>query len=78
MSDLPVPSTTVRFTFNTPLAAASALLAVLEDARVSERAYRFTGLSFTQILKSGITLEGDVTDIVRRVARIDGAVQWDA
>ena len=73
-----VASETVRYTFPTLLGATLALLTVLEDARTTQRAYRFTGLSPHTILRSGIFLEGDVADISERVSSISGAVRHDS
>lgn len=77
MSEQPIAHQTVRFTFPTMLAAAQALLMVLNDARTTERVYRFTGLSPAKILRSGLVLEGDVADTVKQVERIAGAVRQD-
>jgi len=73
MSELPQAHETVRVTFDTYLGAAEGLLLVLEDARVTECVYSFTGLSPNRILKMGLTLQGDVADLLRRVELISGS-----
>ena len=70
--------TTVRYTFPTLLGSVLALLVVLEDARHTDRSYRFSGLSPKAILRSGLLLEGDVADISERVSSISGAVRHDS
>lgn len=72
MTDSPVAHTSVRFTFSSLLGAAQALLMVLEDARLTTKVYRFTGLTPDRVLKTGLLLEGDVGDITRRIEGIDG------
>lgn len=78
MTDSPIPHTTVRFTFSNLLGAAQALAVVLEDALSTTHSYRFTGLSPDRILKSGLLLEGDVDDIVRRIEGIEGSTRSTA
>lgn len=66
-------SRTVRFTFPTYLAAAEALLVVLEDARTTQTEYRFTGLSPEAIVSTGLTLTGDIDAVSEKVSLISGA-----
>ena len=70
-------SESVRFYFDTPVAAAAGLLAVLLDARQTERKYRFGGLDKDVIYTSGLLIEGDVQEIAAKVAALPGAVRQD-
>lgn len=63
----------VRFTFPTYLGAVTALLTVMEDARKTDRAYSFTGLTPAKILRDGLVLRGDVVDISEQLALIPGS-----
>lgn len=71
-------SQTVRFRFRSYLAAAEALLLVLEDARVTQRTYRITGLSPEAILMDGLVLEGEIAEVSEKVAAISGATRHDS
>ena len=71
-------SQTARFRFRSYLAAAEALLLVLEDARTTKKSYRVTGLSPEAILMDGLTLEGEIQEISEKVAAISGATQHDS
>ena len=64
------------FFFDTLESAASALLAVLIDARTTESFYRFGNLSSRQILVSGLTLEGEIENISDKLDKIPGAVRY--
>ena len=75
MTALPAAHESVRFHFTSFMAAAEALLLVIEDARSTESFYTITGLSPDKILKHGLLLEGDVADISKRVALLEGAVR---
>lgn len=77
MSEVPVLHTSVLFRFDTLLAAAQALLTVLEDARSTDKEYRFTGLTPGTILRAGLLLEGDVVDISSSVGEISGSTRTD-
>lgn len=68
-----VPHESVRYVFSSYASAAEALLTVLEDARTTQRSYTFTGLSPDKILRYGLHLSGEVSDISLRVGQIIGA-----
>jgi len=66
------------FTFDTYLAAAEALLAVMVDARETTRRYRITGRSPERILVQGLLLEGEIDEVSELVADIPGAFLRDS
>lgn len=66
------------FTFDTYLAAAEALLIVMEDARVTKRRYRITGRSVERILAQGLLLEGEIDEVSELVADTHGATLRDS
>lgn len=70
-------SESVRFYFDTPVAAAAGLATVLLDAMVTERKYRFGGLNKDVIFTSGLAIEGDIQEIAEKVAALPGAVRQD-
>lgn len=76
MPETQIAHETVRITCDSYLSAASALLLVFQDARVTRRTYRFTGLSPRSVLRSGLLLEGEVADILNSIKRIDGCA-WN-
>jgi hypothetical protein len=65
-----------RFIFDSLESAAYGLETVLVDARETKSEYLFAGLSASQILKSGLILEGDITEIVEKLKIIDGALEF--
>lgn len=70
-------SQTARFTFETYVGAAEALLTALEDARSTKRTYRITGLSPEKIVLSGIVVEGEIDEISEKLSLISGATRHD-
>lgn len=70
-------SQTVRFTYDSYLGAAKALLAVLEDGEKTDKDYRVTGLSPERILVNGLVLEGEIDDISEVLSTISGATRHD-
>lgn len=68
-------SGTVHFTFTSYLAAAQALLVVMEDARTTNKWYRITGRSPEALVARGLVLEGEIADISEKVAAISGATR---
>lgn len=67
----------VRFYFDTPVAAAAGLLTVLLDARVTEYDYRFGGLNRDVIYTSGLHIEGEIEEVAAKVAALPGSVRQD-
>ena len=70
-------SESVRFYFDTPVAAAAGLLTVLLDARETESTYRFGGLNKDVIFTSGLWIEGEIQEVAAKVAALPGAVRQD-
>ncbi len=70
-------SKSVRFYFDTPVAAAAGLLTVLLDARSTERTYRFGGLNKDVSFTSGLLIEGEIDEVSEKVAALPGAVRQD-
>ncbi len=70
-------SKTARFTFDSYLAAAEALLITLEDARTTKLFYQITGLTPETILRGGLTLEGQIDGISEKLSAISGATRHD-
>lgn len=68
-------SESVRFYFDTPVAAAAGLLTVLLDARETEHTYRFGGLDKDVIFTSGLYIEGEITEVSAKVAALPGVVR---
>jgi len=73
----PIVTFATRFHFDTASSAAAGLLAVILDARVTDRAYKFSGLSAQQILMSGLRLEGEIAEVVQKLEAVPGAVRYD-
>lgn len=71
-------SQSAHFTFNTYLAAAEALLVVMEDARATDKYYRITGKSPEALIGGGLTLEGEISEVSEKVAEISGAILRDS
>lgn len=71
-------SKTALFTFDTYLAAAEALLVVMNDARTTKRRYRITGRSPERILRQGLLLEGEIDEVSELVADTHGAFLRDS
>lgn len=69
--------TTTRFYFDTYQAAAAGLLAVVLDARTTDKNYRFGGLDASTVYTSGLRLEGEIDEIVAKVEVLPGAVRHD-
>ncbi len=67
----------IRFFFDSLGAAASALIVVLEDARVTEHKYRFGGLKASQILASGLLLKGDIEEIAAKLEDLPGVLRHE-
>lgn len=65
--------TRTRFIFDTLESAAYGLETVLTDARMTDKLYGFSGVSASQILKSGLILEGDIKEVVNKIKNIDGS-----
>jgi hypothetical protein len=72
-----VAVTTTRFFFDSLGAAAEGLIAVLEDARVTDAYYKFGGLSAKQILASGLRLNGEIDHIASILDDLPGAIRHD-
>jgi len=70
-------SSTTRFFFDSVPSAAAGLLAVVLDARTTEKSYRFGGLDATTVYRSGLLLEGEISEVVEKVEAIPGAVRQD-
>ncbi len=67
-------SQTARFYFDSYQSAAGGILAVLLDARTTDKTYRFTGLSVQDVLTSGLVITGEITDIVEKVSKLPGVL----
>ncbi len=68
-----ITSETVHFTFTSYLAAADALLTVMEDMRTTKRWYRLIGRSPEALLLNGMTLEGEISEVSELISAIPGA-----
>lgn len=66
-----------RFFFDNTASAAEGLLLVLLDARETDSDYRFGGLSASQILVSGLHLEGEILNVASKLEGVSGAVRHD-
>jgi hypothetical protein len=71
-----IVSTSTRFLFDSFPSAVLALLTVLQDARITEKNYTFSGLDAKQIRTSGLVLTGDISDISAELEKIPGAVSF--
>lgn len=69
--------TSTRFYFDTYQAAAAGLLAVLLDARVTKKTYRFGGLTTTTVFTSGLWLEGDIEEVSKKIEALPGALRQE-
>lgn len=65
--------TRVRCMFDSLEAAAEGLATVLLDARQTKFSYSFAGISADQILKSGLILEGDVSEVTEKLQDLEGS-----
>lgn len=69
-------SRSVRYLFDDLLSAAEALEIVLLDARSTTVKYRFGGLTASQVLQSGLLLEGELDVIQAKLDRVSGAISF--
>lgn len=60
--------------FDSLASAAQALETVLLDARVTDKKYEFEGLSAQQIKNAGLTLRGDIKEVLNKIDKINGVV----
>lgn len=67
-------SQTVRFFFDTYEAAAAGLLTVLLDARETKHFYRFGGLDARSIFNSGLVIEGEILEVMDKLASLPGVI----
>lgn len=67
------PYISVRIIFDSSEAATEALIAVLEDARETDKDYSFGSLSVSQIMASGLLLIGDASHLSDKLKQITGA-----
>lgn len=67
----------IRYLFDSELAAAEALGAVLKYARSTEDDFTFGGLSLPQLLSSGLWLTGETDGIAEILDKIEGAVRQE-
>lgn len=63
-----------RYFFDTPVAAATALLVVLKHARTSPDDYTFGPLSVPQLVENGMTLTGNTTAVALLLDVLAGTV----
>lgn len=70
-------SQTVTFFFDNLENSTKALLEILQDARITDSSYRFSGLTAQDILLSGVRLEGEIEDIAEKLEAIPGAVRYE-
>lgn len=68
---------TSRFFFDSVSDAATALVTVLEDARVSKHFYQFGALSADQVFDSGLLLVGTIDEVAAKLENIDGAIRYN-
>lgn len=59
--------------FDSLESAAEGLETVLTDARKTKFSYSFAGISADQILKSGLILEGEVTEVAEKLQDLEGS-----
>lgn len=59
--------------FDSLESAAEGLETVLTDARMTKFSYSFAGISADQILKSGLILEGEVTEVTEKLQDLEGS-----
>lgn len=67
----------VHFYFDSIGAAAAALRTVLLDAAQTKKSYRWGPLDASAMLTSGLTLDGEVTEIAAKVEQIPGTLRQD-
>lgn len=69
--------TRVRFMFDTLKSAASGLEVVLTDARTTEHTYKFAGIGADQILKSGLIIEGEISEVTEKLKNLKGSAIFE-
>jgi len=68
---------TVRFFFDSLLAAVDALTLVLEDARTTSKSYSFGALSAEQVFTSGLLIVGEADEVAAKVEALGNSIRYD-
>lgn len=74
MTESSFVSTSASLYFDSQEAATMALLAILLDAKKTDKIYSFGPLSAEQILASGLRIEGDIAVILKMLEKIPGVL----
>jgi len=70
-------SRSVRFFFSSLDDAAEALMVTLQDMRDTDHTYSISGLTAQSVLQSGLTLTGEIDDVVSKVKAVPSAVAYE-
>lgn len=71
-------SESASFSFTSYLAASEALLVVMEDMRGTSRRYRITGRTPAFLLRRGLYIEGEISEVSEKILEIEGTILRDS